>query len=77
VDFACSSRCWRAAAQSEQVSRRAARQQQPEQAKSTYLDTRNNENGEYYEKMTKTKSCFFQQALSGCEKINVCVSYPF
>jgi len=39
--------------------RAAARQQRPEQAKSTYFDTRNNENGESYKKMTETKSVCF------------------
>jgi len=52
VDFACSGRSWRAAARSERAGERrgAARQLRPEQAKSTYFDTRNNENGKGYKK---------------------------
>jgi len=54
----------------------AARQQRPEQAKSTSFDTRNNENGECYKKMTETKSVCFNKPYLAVQKL-MCVPYPF
>jgi len=54
----------------------AARQQRPEQAKSTYFDTRNDENGVCYEKTTETKSVCFNKPHLAVQKL-VCVPYSF
>jgi len=58
------------------LARFAPRQQQPEQAKFAYFDTRNNENGECYKKMIETKRVCFNEFYLAVQKL-MCVPYPF